>query len=123
VDTQLIDECTIKVLRSHIPIEGSDWTYLWKLEVMPGASVFEHTHQGWTACVHHVDEREKVKVHLILDGKAVWPEKDEVVLIPPGIKHSVPPWRGEYSRHTFALTMNPGDNRQVVKTVVRTCTG
>jgi quercetin dioxygenase-like cupin family protein len=109
----------IQKLRAKIPIEGDNWTYLWKLKVLPGHSVDPHVHVGWTATLHVPDKDETVLVHLIVGDSVWWPSPGEVILIPPGVVHSVPKWGGDFPRESFALTVNEGDNRQVVKEVVR----
>jgi len=115
----MLDHEIVAKIRPHIPIEGDDWTYLWKLKVLPGHSVDPHTHHGWTACFHELDKDETVLVHLIVGGKVIYPEPGEVILIPPGTIHSVPKWGGDFPRESFALTVNEGDNRQKIKYVVR----
>jgi uncharacterized protein YjlB len=115
----LTDHEIIAMIRPWIPVAGNDWTYLWKLKVLPGHSVDAHVHVGWTATLHELDKDETVLAHLIVGGKALWPEPGEIIVIPPGIVHSVPKWGGDFPRLSYALTVNEGDNRQVIKEVVR----
>ena len=114
----MLDHEIIAKLRPHIPIDGDEWTYLWKLKVVPGHGVDPHVHVGWTACFHEKD-KDDPDIHLLVGDEAIWPEPGEVIVIPPGVVHSVPKWAGDFPRESFALTVNEGDNRQVIKYVVR----
>lgn len=109
----------IASLRKKIPLEGSNWTYLWKLTVRPGSRVDPHTHSGWTACVHIPVSMQDPPIELVVGEEIIRPEPWQIIVIPPNVEHLVPEWLGESDRHTFALTVNEGDNRQVIKNVVR----
>ena len=104
-------------MRAHIPVEGEDWTYLWRLQVQPGSSAFPHSHTGWTACYYA--EVGNGGGDLIMDGERFTPQNGDIVVIPPGCVHEVEENTGDVTRVSFALTVNPGDNRQVRKDVIR----
>lgn len=114
----MLDHEIVEKLRPHIPIEGNEWTYLWKLKVIPGHGVDPHHHVGWTACFHKVEADDPDPI-LIVGDSVIHPSPGEVIVIPPGVLHSVPEWGGDFPRCSYALTVNPGDNRQVIKYVVR----
>jgi hypothetical protein len=109
----------VKMLRTHIPLPGSGWTYLWNLEVKPGSEVGDHYHHHWVACVHELPVDGDPHIELIVDGHTITPAHGEVTVIPPYTMHSVPVWRGKHSRRTHALAVDVNDDRQCVKTVVR----
>lgn len=113
----LDEERIISLLRRNIPVEGDEWTYLWRLTVRPGSEAFEHDHSGWTAC-YYVDVGNGGG-DLILNGERFSPKNGDIVVIPPGCPHSVEKNTGDVDRISYALTVNPGDNRRVRKDVVR----
>ncbi len=106
-------------LRKAIPVEGEDWTYLWRLCVMPGSMVDPHTHHGWTAVCHVPPSEGEPPIELLVDGEVLYPDPWEVIVIPPNVEHAVNTNLGKLARLSFALTMIPGDNRQVLKNVTR----
>lgn len=108
----------INMLRGVIPVEGNGWTYLWVLDVQPGSEVYPHEHPGWTAVVHEPQESAP-PVEVVVGDDHIFPGPWEPVVIPPHTNHYVPTWEGERPRRSYALTVIPGDNRKVVKSVVR----
>lgn len=54
-----------------------------------------------------------------MDGERFTPQNGDIVVIPPGCVHEVEENTGDVTRVSFALTVNPGDNRQVRKDVIR----
>lgn len=109
----------VERLRAAIPIDGEEWTYLWKLTTVPKSFVAEHHHPHWVACTHVPSLEGQPPIELIVGGKLIRPEPWEIIVIPPGTTHEVPMWYGVNDRITFALAYEPGDNRQVIKNVTR----
>ncbi len=107
----------IALLRPHIPVEGDDWTYLWHLTVQPGSNAFPHSHNGWTACYY--EDVGDPPCAIILNGERIVPKNGDIIVVPPGVEHSVETNEGERPRLSHALTLNKGDNRQVIKDVIR----
>ncbi len=109
----------IKKLREAIPLPGMEWTYLWRLVVKPGSAVDFHTHHHWVACIHIPPAKGDPHIELIVGGKTIMPEPWGITVIPPNTAHAVLEWKGVNDRKSFALAVTPGDNRQVIKNVVR----
>ena len=106
----------IEKLRAWIPVDGEEWTYLWRLVVLPGSRVDNHLHIGWTACYY---EEVGDGGCVILNGERMYPKNGDVILFPPKAAHEVEENTGTVPRRSFALTFNEGDNRQVIKDVIR----
>lgn len=106
----------IAELRKYIPIDGDEWTYLWRLRVLPGSSVASHVHAGWTASYY----KEVGEGGAVIRGtQRLTPRNGDIIVFPPLIPHSVEENTGSIIRLSYALTVNEGDNRQVRKDVIR----
>ena len=116
---QTAEKDAIQELRRRIPVDGEEWTYLWQLCLMPGSGVDSHTHHHWVAVTHVPPSDGDPPVMLRVGDKWLLPDPWEIILIPPGTDHEVPPWNGKKSRLSFALAVEPGDNRQTIKHIVR----
>lgn len=86
---------------------------------MPGSAVPCHTHHHHVATIHAPPAEGDPPIITELFGEEMLVEAGQVIYIPPNAEHAVPIWEGKHPRLSFALAVDPDDNRQVIKDVLR----